>query len=1134
MNFSPTKMLSVMKMTAMLLLVAALQVSAATYGQQVNLTVRKMPLDKVFTALGKQTGYAFFWDQQLLNSMAPVTVSLRNVSLRDALSACLAGSSLRYELVEADKSVFIRKNAEVPVVATATQQVTIQGHVADAQKAPLAGVTISVKGTPRGTITNEKGDFVLAIADPRSILVYSMLGYETMEQPVAGKSFFNVTLQRKVQRIGEVMVTTGIFTRRKESFTGDAATYTGEQLNTVGNQNVLQSLKSLDPAFIVIDNNMAGSNPNVMPNMVIQGKSSIIGTVDKFSKDPNQPLFILDGFETTIETVIGLDMNRIAAVTVLKDAASTAIYGSKAANGVIVIETKLPRPGKMNLSLTLDNTTSFADLRDYNMMNAAEKLEFERLSNMYNVDLDNTAKYNRLQQAYNRHLTDVLSGVNTYWMGYPISKTSLANTYSIQADGGDNKFRYGIGAKYRDQPGVMKGSQRNTASANADLVYRPGKFSFSNRILLNTFKAKESPYGSFSDFVNAIPYYKPSMDKYLDQREDLAFDKPIPVWNPLYQAQLPKKDQTQDIEFSNQLQSYYNVNDQLRIEAKFAMTYGTNEREVYHSPEMEEFKDKVVGQRGSYNDTRTRRFNYQGFLQASYGKIWNNVHELNVVPGFYFDGSKSILNSYSVTGFPAVQQISPAFGSGYPEGGTPTYATAVTRSVSGFVNAYYGWRRKYMVDFDYRKDGSSIFGASRRYTDTWTVGASWNLHNESFMKPVKWISYFKLRGSIGNPGNQNFAAYNSFTTLVYNQAIINDFGLGTKVDSWGNSDLAWQKTLKKTIGLDVRMFQERISLVANVYNNFTDPLIVNIGNAPSTGSDNIMFNVGNSRTKGFDFTVSAAVIDIPKDRISLRINVMGKRESTTYGGLGNALDLLNRQNEKAVGSDIDGSFQNYQLVNQNLQRYKDGGHPDDLWAVRSMGIDPANGREMFLTKDGELTYSYDVANIVKVGNSMPLMQGAIGLSGQYKGLSLNVVMRYMWRSQQFNNALFGKVENLERNQIFTDNLDKRALYGRWKKVGDQAQFIRIPDYTYRSGDGAGWGTSNMSSRFIQTENTLSGESISASYNFYQSKWLKLLNLQGLNITGYMNDIFRLSNIRRERGIDYPYARSFSFKVNATF
>ncbi|WP_161596816.1 SusC/RagA family TonB-linked outer membrane protein [Chitinophaga vietnamensis] len=1122
-----------MKMTAILMLTAMLQVSASTYAQRVTLSLRKTPLEKVFSVIRKQTGYSFFWDQQLLNKMLPVNVDIQDASLTEALDACLQGQPLTYEIRERDKAVFIRRRAPQIVDDVNDQQpvrLNVHGRITDDRGLPLAGATIAIKGAPRGTTTNEKGEFELRNVEEQAVLVISMLGYQPAEYKLNGRVIVNVSLARKTQNIGEVMVSTGIFKRRQESFTGAAATYSGEQLNTVGNQNVIQSLKSLDPSFIVIENNLAGSNPNAMPNMIIQGKSSIIGVVDKFQKDPNQPLFILDGFETTLENIIGLDMNRIASVTVLKDASSTAIYGSKAANGVIVIETKLPRPGRMNLSLTIDNTTSFADLRDYNMMTAAEKLQFEKLAGIYKKSEDYMGQRITLDELYNRRLNDVMSGVNTYWMGYPIRSTTMANTYSVQADGGDNKFRYGLGFKYRNEPGVMKGSQRNTGAANVDLVYKPGRFSFSNRILLNTFTAKESEYGSFSTYVNTIPYYKPNFtNKYLDTVYDnYGGAAAYYVWNPLYQAMLPKKDQTVDVQFSNQFQSYYMINDQFRIEAKLALTYGTNEHEVYHSPGMEEFKDLDISQKGSYTNNRSHSFNYQGFLQASYGKTWGKTHEVNIVPGVFIDGSKAVNNGYLAVGFPDVAQISPSFGSGYPVGGSPTYTSAVTRSLSGFVNAYYGLWRKYMVDFDYRRDGSSIFGANKRFTDTWTVGLSWNLHNEAFIKRARWINYLKLRGSIGNPGNQNFASYNSFTTLVYNANALNYFGLGTQVDTWGNNNLAWQKTLKKSLGLDVRLFNERISMVVNAYNNLTDPLVVKMDNAPSVGSSNVMLNVGHARTKGMDFTISGAIIDIPKDRISVRLNVMGKRETTTYGGLGDALQVINYNNQHAV--DNHDQKQDYNSININLQRYVDGGHPDDLWAVRSMGIDPATGRELFLTRDGQLTYKYDVADIVKVGNSMPLMQGVIGASAQYKGLSVNIGLRYMLRSQQFNNALFSKVENLSREQIYNQNLDKRALYERWKQVGDKAQFIGIPDLSY----GGALGGTNMSSRFIQEENTLSGETISATYNFYQSAWLKRAGLQGLYITGYMNDIFRLSNIKRERGIDYPYARSFSLKLNATF
>jgi TonB-linked SusC/RagA family outer membrane protein len=1117
-------------MTAILMLAAALQVSAGTSAQEVNLSVRKMPLEKVFTTLGKQTGYAFFWDQQQISALQPVSLNLHNASLKDALNACSACAPLTYELIDDEKTVFIRRRTAEPESETPVQQlITVTGKVGGASRA-LGGVSIQVKGTRKGTQSDDRGEFTLRDVDPNATLVFRMLGFEEQEVALKGRTTLNVFLKVKAQQVNEVMITTGIFTRRKESFTGDAATYTGEQLNRVGNQNVLQSLKSLDPAFIIIENNIAGSNPNTMPNMMIQGKGTILGTTDKYAVDPNQPLFILDGFETTIETVIGLDMNRVQSVTVLKDAASTAIYGSKAANGVIVIETKLPVAGKMNLSLTLDNTTSFADLRDYNMMNAAEKLEFERLASVYASGLNNNDDYGSIQK-YTEHLNDVLGGVNTYWMGYPIRKTAMSNTYSVQASGGDKKFRYGLGGKYRSEPGVMKGSERKTGAANIDLVYRPGRFSFANKTFINTFTANESPYGSFSDFVSAIPYYKPSDEEFLDVRDDKYFGSEYPIYNPLFQARLPKKDQTNNMALTNQFQSYYMITDQFKIEAKFSATLTNQTNEIYRSPRMKEFENVDFEKKGSYAYSRTRNLAYQGFLQASYGKVWHSGHEINFVPGFTFDGTKITMNGYKVVGFPEVDMISPTFGTSYPEGGTPDYSSDVRRSVSGFLNAYYGWKRKYMLDFNYRRDGSSVFGLNRRYTDTWTFGAAWNLHNEQFMKSVNWINFLKLRGSIGNPGNQNFGSYNSFTTYVYNKGMLNSYGMGMVVSKYGNPDLAWQKTLKKTVGIETRLFKERISFIVNAYDNTTDPMIVDIGNAPSTGTKQRMFNIGNSRTKGIDFTVSAAVVDIPEDRFYVRLNFMGKRESTVFNGLGNALELLNKQNAGAL--DKAGADHDYSNVGVNLQRYLDGGHPDDLWAVRSVGIDPATGNEMFLTKDGELTYRYDVANIVRVGNSMPLMQGTAGISAQYKGLSVNMAFRYMWRSQQFNSALFNKVENLDRGQVLTENLDKRALYDRWKKVGDIAQFSRIPNMTQSIIVG-NWSAVNMSSRFIQEENTFSGESLSATYNFYQASWLKYFNLQGLNITAYMNDIFRLSNIQRERGIDYPYARSFSFKLNATF
>ena len=191
-----------------------------------------------------------------------------------------------------------------------------------------------------------------------------------------GEKELNITLVTEVAEMDEVVVT-GIFTRKKESFTGSSATFTNKELKMIGNSNVLESLKTLDPSFAIIENNDFGSDPNHLPNIEIRGKSSIVGLTDEYETDPNQPLFILDGFESDLETINDLSMDRVQSITVLKDAAATAIYGSKAANGVVVVETKLPAMGSLRVNYNGNLQLTFADLSDYNLMNAEEKLECE-------------------------------------------------------------------------------------------------------------------------------------------------------------------------------------------------------------------------------------------------------------------------------------------------------------------------------------------------------------------------------------------------------------------------------------------------------------------------------------------------------------------------------------------------------------------------------------------------------------------------------------------------------------------------------------------------------------------------------------------------------------------------------------
>ncbi|WP_302544192.1 carboxypeptidase-like regulatory domain-containing protein, partial [Butyricimonas faecihominis] len=338
----------------------------------------------------------------------------------------------------------------------------VRGKVVDEKKQPIPGVSVRLGGTSMGTATDVDGKFKLLIPADTATLVVSFIGMKTeivkiprLKTGVEQKEL-TIVLREEDVKLEDVVVT-GIFTRKKESFTGSASTYVAAELKTMGTQNVLQSLKTLDPAFAIIEDNQFGSDPNRLPNMEIRGKSSMLGLRDELDADPNQPLFILDGFESTLAAINDLDINRVASITILKDAASTAIYGSKAANGVIVVETVKPEAGKLQVSYTGNMNLSIPDLSSYNLMNSREKLEFERLAGKYEPESWSAVNEVMLNRLYNDKLKNIESGVDTYWLAEPL-RVGVNQKHSLYVQGGEGNFLFGLGAGYNGISGVMEKS----------------------------------------------------------------------------------------------------------------------------------------------------------------------------------------------------------------------------------------------------------------------------------------------------------------------------------------------------------------------------------------------------------------------------------------------------------------------------------------------------------------------------------------------------------------------------------------------------------------------------------------------------------------------------------------------------
>ena len=1078
------------------LLISVLPGNASVFAQQEKLALSSTQLTvrEIFDAISSQLRYDVFYNGEQLDLNRKVKFAQQVLNLEQVLDA-VANNRFKYTLE--DRTIIL-----TPLTTPQTvNSVTLTGQVTDQSNTPLPGVTVLVKGTKLGTSTDPEGNFKLSLPQQENtILIFSFIGMESQEVPVGDpKKPIKVILKETAENLKEVVVT-GIFTRKKESFTGSASTYTASELKTAGTQNILQSLKTLDPSFAILDNTLYGSDPNRLPNMEIRGKSSMLGMRDELEADPNQPLFILDGFESSLSVINDMDINRIASITILKDAASTAIYGSKAANGVVVVETVKPQAGKLMVSYNGNANISMPDLSSYNLMNAKEKLAFEKLAGKYTPASWSATSEFELQKLYNHKLAE--SGIDTYWLTEPL-RVGVNQKHSLYIEGGEGSFLFGIGAGYNGISGVMEKSNREVISGNIDLIYRIKKFQFSNKFSMTNTKIK-NPIVDFSEYAAANPYYKKrdeegNIGKWLENND---YTKAA---NPLWNASQNSRDEGKQLALSNYFVAEYTPLEALKVRARFGISYGNDDTEKFISRNDTRFDTYEILKKGTFNTTNTRSNQYEGELSVTFAKLIGR-HRLNAVLGGNLNSNKTLTQGYSAQGFPEGDFVYPSFSNGYPEGGSPTYYENTSRSMNGYFNLGYSFDDRYLMDFSLRENGSSVFGASKRYIGTWSVGLGWNLHKERFIADhLTWIDFLKLRASIGNPGNQNFSSSKTLTTFNFQLASMNYFGMGAVLNQLGNPDLDWQITLDKNIGIDMTLIDKRLNITADYYHKVTDPLLINISMPLSSGTSSYLTNMGKQISQGLTLSASYYIIQKLDQRFSWLVRGNLRTQKTKLDKIGNKLDELNKSGQ-----------------GHNTVRYYNGADPDDIWAVKSAGIDPSTGRELFYDKEGNYTYDFSYDNEVICGNTRPKIEGVIGTSLNYKGFSVSMNFRYQTGASVFNEALFNKVENISVSGL-NKNQDKRALYERWQNPGDKVRFKDI----------ANAASTPMSSRFIQKENVLSMESVYVGYEFYEG-WIKKIGLSNLKIQASMRDVFRASTIKSERGTLYPFARSLELGLSFNF
>lgn len=799
-------------------------------------------------------------------------------------------------------------------------------------------------------------------------------------------------------------------------------------------------------------------------------------------------------------------MDRVASITILKDAASTAIYGAKAANGVVV-ETKKPEAGRLQFNYNGNFGLEWADLTDYNLMNSSEKLQYEKLAGYYgSLDANGNIIDEYYQNLYNQRMLRTKQGIDSYWMNEPL-QTGFTQSHNIFAEGGDAAFRYGIGMTYTQTQGVMKNSNRDVLNGNVQLTYRIDKFAFTNQTNITNTDV-ENPTVSFSDFARTNPFYDKyneygEIDQVIEEIQTISGGTQY-ITNPLWDLNQKSYDKNNQLSFTNNFQIEYRPLPELRIRGKLGIIVGRSNSKQFDSPEMSKYLTTDQLKRGSYSESNTKSSSYDGSLDISYGKTFGK-HTVNAIGGMQISENNSNLSMFQAIGYSSDLFSNPNFANGYPEGGRPSSSISKSRTASYYANFNYGYQLRYLLDFNLRTDGSSVYGVNNPFSTTWSLGLGWNIHNEEFFNKNGVLNYLKLRYSVGNPGNANLSAKMANSIYTYYTQYPNMFGLAALISSWGNSGLKWQRTNEHNVGVDIEMFHNRLRLSTDFFIKKTDPLLLSIDFPPSTGISQVPMNIGAMKNIGTTFTGSYIIIRKPDMNWTVNANLRHIR--TTYYNIG---DLLEKYNEKG-------------RTNQTLTRYYDGASNTALYAVRSAGIDPMTGNEIFIRKDGSYTFKWDSADEVICGDSTPDVEGAFGTSFYWKGFSVNAIFSYRYGGQAFLSTLFNKVENISDVQV-KYNQDKRALYDRWQKPGDIAKFKRIDDTS----------TTNMSSRFIADDNTLELSTVSVGYETTAGKWLQSIGASSFNVRIYGNNLFRLSTIKEERGIDYPFSRSISASVGIRF
>ncbi len=1089
-----------MKLMIALLFLCTTELTANGYAQKVTIVKKGMLLSDAFKSIEKQTGFLFFYDKDLIQKAGPIDVKIRNATLEQALAACLKGQQLTYSIVK--NTIVIQPKVEVaetspPVIAIATPPppVDIRGKVVDKDNHPLQGVSVIVAGTKIGTSTKSDGSFLLTVQDNQAVVLeFSSIGFQPKSVTVGNQSEINITLEEDISGLNNVVVI-GYGTVRKSDVTGSVGQVSRKELTAYPVTDAVMGLQGKTTGVRVIQNSGApGANVSVR----IRGGNSLLGG--------NEPLYVVDGFALSANPN-SINPNDIESIEVLKDASATAIYGSRGANGVVMITTKKGKAGRAEV--TFDSYYASQKIgKTIEMMNAKE---FAELANERAANDGFPAYFTPTQ------LSSFSEGTN--WQN-ELFRTAPMQNHSINATGGNQSTQYSVSGNYLSQDGIIRGSGLKRQSIRANLnQHISDKVSLSfNAILTNSDLSRIDSNGQKGGTVlSAVLVAPPTVDPYdangnFNNVRIYPFS-PNELRNPLAMALERKQKSNLKYVLAGTALTYEPIKS-LVFRSSFGIENVSSREDTYSSRILDNTPT------GQANINSLDWMNILNENTLTYTKKINEVHNVNLLGGFtYQQFDARNFGTGNVTGFATDQLETNNLQSGSVPG-TPQSGSSKWSIVSYLGRINYSLKNTYLLTASIRADGSSRFGEGNKWGYFPSAAFAWRAINENFVKNISFLSDLKFRVSWGITGSTAVDPYQTLNSLSSFRTAFNDqlyIGYAPNANNLANPDLKWETTSQVDAGVDIGLIGNRLSLTVDYYRKNTKDLLANSPLPTSSGFSTVVMNIGKIRNSGVELGLNARVLT---NAFKWDVNVNFSK---------NKSEVL----QLSGGSDVFGVRIPQPLeVSVNLVRV---GEPVGVFfGYLEDGLDDQGAIKY---KDLDGVAGITSADRTIIGDPNPDFFYNFGSAMSFRNFELNVLLQGVQGGDIFNvNATA-----VGNSFYFGENQLKEVYYNHWTatKPDANAKYPKISAKTlFRESD-----------RFVEDGSFFRLKNIQLAYNFPVSilgvKWVKgfQLYVSGQNLLTSTNYSWYDPEINTRgggnsisNGIDnagYPNTKMYTFGARLT-